>query len=68
MADRGLKMDSKGRALRWLDGSGEEHHARQGESGRRPRLIKDAIAGHPALRFSGEGDYLSLEGEVVSSQ
>ena len=67
-ADRGLKMDSKGRAERWLDKSGEEHHARQGESGRRPRLIKDAIAGHPALRFSGEGDYLSLEGEVVNSQ
>lgn len=67
-ADRGLKMDSKGRAERWLDESGEEHHARQGESGCRPRLIKDAIAGRPALRFSGEGDYLSLEGEVVNSQ
>ena len=67
-ADRGLKIDSKGRALRWLDGSGEEHHARQGESERRPRLVRDAIAGYPALRFSGEGDYLSLEGEVVNSQ
>ena len=67
-ADRGLKMDSRGRALRWLDGSGEEHHARQGESERRPRLVRDAIAGYPALRFSGEGDYLSLEGEVVNSQ
>ena len=67
-ADRGLKMDSKGRALRWLDGSGEEHHARQGESKRRPRLVRDAIAGYSALRFSGKGDYLSLEGEVVNSQ
>ena len=67
-ADRGLKIDSKGRAERWLDESGEEHHARQGESGCRPRLIKDAIAGRPALRFSGEGDYLCLEGEVVNSQ
>ena len=67
-AERGLEMDSKGRAERWLDESGEEHHARQDESGRRPRLIRDAIAGHPALRFSGEGDYLSLEGEVVNSQ
>ena len=31
-------------------------------------MIKDAIAGRPALRFSGEGDYLCLEGEVVNSQ
>ncbi|HCQ33694.1 MAG TPA: hypothetical protein DIV54_09345 [Verrucomicrobiales bacterium] len=67
-ADRGLEVDSKGSVVKWMDESGEEHHAYQDESRCRPRLSRDAVGGRPALRFSGEQEYLLLKGEVVSSQ
>jgi hypothetical protein len=67
-ADRGLATVREGRVKTWLDGSGADHHAQQGEESRRPRLIKVAIGGHPAVRFSGTREFLRLGGQVVGSQ
>ncbi|MBT45275.1 MAG: hypothetical protein CL922_07665 [Deltaproteobacteria bacterium] len=67
-ADRGLATGSEGQVTRWLNGSGEVHYAHQEEEGRRPHLIREAIGGHPAVRFSGKREFLRLAGEVVSSQ
>ncbi len=67
-ADRGLTTGSEGQVRSWRNGSGEAHYAHQEEEDRRPRLIREAIGGHPAVRFSGKREFLRLVGEVVSSQ
>ena len=42
------------RVAQWLDLSGSGHHARQDKAGVRPLLVRKAINGLPALRFTGE--------------
>ncbi|MDA0836129.1 MAG: PSD1 and planctomycete cytochrome C domain-containing protein [Planctomycetota bacterium] len=67
-ADQGVELDDEGRVIHWTDGSGNDHHARQDDASQRPLLVADAISHQPALRFDGVRRFMSLAGEVVSSQ
>jgi len=61
-ADTGVVTDSHQGVISWRDilygdnQSGED--AIQVEESARPRLVPDALAGQPAIRFDGESDYL----------
>ncbi len=67
-SDRGLRLDETGGAVSWEDTSGEAHHAMQVNELSRPKLVADAINGHPALRFDGKRSFLKLAGSVLASQ
>ncbi|MFT5104989.1 MAG: hypothetical protein ACI9UA_000607 [Pseudoalteromonas tetraodonis] len=67
-ASDGITLDGDGRIASWSDRSGQEHHASQPDAKRRPSLSRDAINGEPALRFSGNSEFLHLAGSVVRSQ
>jgi hypothetical protein len=61
-ADSGVSLDSQKRVISWRDilygdnQSGED--AIQAKNSDRPRLVPDAIASRPAIRFNGTSDYL----------
>ncbi len=61
-ADVAVTTDNEGRVVSWQDivygdnKSGED--AIQVDEKARPLLVKDAIHGHPGIRFDGESDYL----------
>ena len=56
-ADEGVMADSKGLASAWIDQSGNNINAFQGNSGLRPSIVKEDINGISALRF-GSGTFL----------
>jgi hypothetical protein len=45
----------------WKDASGNKMDGAQEEANKRPRWIKSAIGGRPALRFDGADDHLLLD-------
>jgi hypothetical protein len=55
-AGEGVTLE-RGEVTRWADLSGNENGAVAGK--RRPSLVRDAIAGHPAVHFDS-GAYLSI--------
>jgi hypothetical protein len=67
-ADRGTEVDGQGRLLLWSDQSEHAHHASQANEAFRPTLVPSALGGRPAVRFSGQRQFLSLAGQVLSSQ
>lgn len=54
-AARGVKAPA---VSEWLDQSSGQRHVRQAAPQHQPRLIPDAIAGQPAVRFDGKDDFL----------
>ncbi|MGH7341646.1 MAG: FecR domain-containing protein, partial [Candidatus Rokuibacteriota bacterium] len=52
-ADQGVTLEGTG-VSRWADQSGRGRHATQDVTAFRPRLIKSAIGGKPALQFGDE--------------
>jgi len=58
-ADRGVTEANGGVSI-WTDQSPNHADALQTASNLRPVLVKDGIAGHPALEFDGADDYLRL--------
>ncbi|MCA9173399.1 MAG: DUF1549 domain-containing protein [Planctomycetales bacterium] len=75
-ADQGVELDDRGHVRFWRDavaaakpsGPGAfPHHASQADESRRPLWAKEAIGGQPAVRFRGDGEFLHLAGQVVSS-
>jgi hypothetical protein len=67
-ADRGVTADEQGRVSAWADTSGQSHQATMKELARRPTLARDALNGKPSLRFSGNGQFVRLAGQVITSQ
>jgi hypothetical protein len=61
-ADVAVTTDHQGRVISWQDiiyGDNESaEDAIQVEEQARPLLVKDAVHGHPAIRFDGESDFL----------
>ena len=72
-ADRGVETDQRGGVQFWRDASPVREanllprDASQATPSARPRLVRNAIGGQPALSFDGDGDFLHLAGEVLSS-
>lgn len=59
-ADAGTVSDGLGQVRRWIDASGTGYDASQSAVASRPQIVEGAVDGHPALRFDGSADYLSL--------
>jgi hypothetical protein len=59
--DADMSYDNTAAISQWRDQSGGANHAAQPVAARRPRLVRDAIAGKPAVRFDGMDDYLAIE-------
>lgn len=66
-ADTGVSVDQEARVSGWRDQSGQGHDASQSIDAQRPRLIRDAMHGLPAIRFDGQRRFLRLAGQVVTS-
>lgn len=58
-ADAGVTLESS-RVAQWNDQSGNNNHAVQGTSSRRPVLVSGAVNGKPTLRFDSADDYLTV--------
>ena len=67
-ADAGVELDENQRVVRWVDQSGQGHHAAQTIVDHRPVRIADAVGGQPGVRFSGQRQFLNVAGQVISSQ
>jgi hypothetical protein len=65
-AAEGVTLDAAGRVERWDDLSPSKQVADQQDSDRRPLLVTDAVGGQPALRFSGQRQFLSLSGSLLT--
>lgn len=66
-ADRGVETSADGRVLRWRD-SAQNVEAAPPADENAPILVKDALAGQPALRFDGKARFLHLPPNLVTSQ
>lgn len=66
--DSGVQNDEERRVAGWADQSGKGHDAAQSQPESRPTLVRDAFGGRPALRFTGQRQFLHLAGQVLSSQ
>ncbi len=66
-ADGEVETDSGGAVLKWTDAAGK-HSAGQLDSKARPVLVRNALNGKPAIRFDGQGRFLSVEGQPLTSQ
>ncbi len=66
-ADSGVETDAQGRVVVWRNAAGAES-ARQDQAARRPMLVEKAAGGQPALRFDGQGKFLHVAAQVLSSQ
>ena len=64
MASEGVTLVS-GDVSVWADQSGHGNDAAQTMAGNRPLFVADAFNGHPALRFDGVNDYLSVDLEFL---
>jgi len=58
-ADRGVTEESGAVAI-WVDQSGNDLHATQTASNVRPKLVRQAIGGHPSIEFDGADDFMRL--------
>jgi hypothetical protein len=67
-ASKGVTTDGSGNVLSWADQSGNGHDASQGLSGSQPTLVNNAVNGGPALLFNGNGSFLNIAGQVITSQ
>lgn len=67
-ADTGIQTDEEGRVVAWTDQSGKGHDGAQSQPESRPTLGRDLIGGRPAIRFSGQKQFLHLTGQVLNSQ
>ncbi len=64
-ADQGVQKDASNNVTGWQDLSGHGHNATLAMG--QPVLVSGAINGLPVVRFSGNGDCLSVSGAVLSS-
>ena len=67
-ADRGVELDDDHRVKRWVDFSPDGHDGIQTIATARPLLVSSAINDQPALRFTGNDQFLELEGQVLDDQ
>ena len=67
-ADAGVSLDASGKLLRWKDQSKNALVVTQDLPRSRPVFLDRAIAGKPAIRFSGEKDFLGINGQVLKDQ
>jgi len=65
-AEADVTTDSSNNVIQWLSSS-EQHHASQPNSSSQPVLVPEAINGHPAVRFDGNQRFLTVDGELLSS-
>lgn len=59
-SDTELTYDVDG-VSNWADQSGQDNHAVQSDSARRPALVAHGLGRKPVLRFDGTDDYLAIE-------
>src|SRR5262249_15697704 len=52
----------------WVDQSPAGNEAAQSIAGAQPSLVSNVINGQPALRFDGNGRFLSIPKQVITSQ
>jgi hypothetical protein len=67
-ADVGVDVDGSGYVERWSDASVRRLQAGQPRVEMRPQFVKQALNGRPVIRFDGLDDWLTLDGQVLSSQ
>ena len=60
-------VDSSGYASQLTDLSGEDRHATQGTSGKRPQIVANSLNGHNKLIFDGTDDRLLTGSFTVSN-
>ncbi len=66
-ADSGVTTDEAGNVSAWQDLSGAGHHSAQPIGEHRPKLVRSAIAGRPALLLDGERRFLHVAGKLLSN-
>ena len=66
--DVGKSTDSNDKLLLWKDRSGNGHDVTQADLRRRPTYVGKAIGGKPAIRFSGNEEFLKIKGQVIKGQ
>ncbi len=67
-AGKGVTLDGSGNVSAWADQSGHGHDATQTVQANRPGFVGNGLNGGPTLAFSGNGQFLNLSGQVLSSQ
>ena len=63
-----VEIDPLGRVARWLDLSGQEHHALQEDAARRPLVVDEGINGHAAIRFDGKRRFMAISGKILDAE
>ncbi|MCA8992568.1 MAG: PSD1 domain-containing protein [Planctomycetaceae bacterium] len=64
-ASKGVEQDDSGRVIRWLDQSGQGHHAEQMQSEHRPSIKPRGVGDVPSLHFDGAAKFLSVAGSLL---
>ena len=67
-ADTGVGIDASGKLSRWRDRSENAFIVTQDKPDFRPVFLDRAIAGKPAIRFSGKRVFLNIQGQVLKDQ
>jgi hypothetical protein len=67
-ADAGVTTDAFGNVSAWADQSGQGHDASQATLGAQPLLVANALNGNPVIRFDAFGQFMSVAGQVLTSQ
>jgi hypothetical protein len=67
-ADAGVATDGSGNVTSWADQSGNAHDATPPSTSNEPLLVNNALNGNPVIQFSGAGQFLSIAGQVLTSQ
>ena len=67
-ADQGVTAGAGGKVSAWADQSGQGHTAAQAAAAAQPLFVPAVLNGKPALRFNGAGQFLTLAGQVLTSQ
>lgn len=66
-ADDGVQTDGSV-VTNWLDRSGNNNHAVQGDALRQPTLTNGVINGLPVVRFADTGQYLTFNSTIVAQE
>jgi hypothetical protein len=65
-ADAGIATSAGDHVVHWQDQSGQGNHAAQTVGVSIPRLVPNALAALPVLRFDGAGDFLRLTNRLTT--
>lgn len=65
-ADTGVSVNARGQVTQWKSRSGS-HVAAQKTASAQPQLVKNVLNDHPVIRFDGQGKFLKLNQELLTS-